>query len=137
MFCCYIVGTFDQRLIQSFSRTSRFTEDFIILPTLLNKFEIKITTPHILTEVSNLLGRRRELHYSLEAYLTLVREVFNGSTHLVGKSEFVELGIADTAILDVAKDTYLICTDDGPLYGHLLNKKIPVINFNLLRAKLS
>jgi hypothetical protein len=109
----YLVGTFDQRIVPTFSRTSNFTEDdFVILLKLLALFEVKLTTPHILTEVSNLFGNRHKLHYSLRAYIKIVRERFTAGAILGRNENFVEFGITDTAILDLSKDSCLVLTDD-------------------------
>jgi hypothetical protein len=51
----YFLGSFDQDLIPSFKRTVQFTvEDYNTLLLLLQMFDRLVTTPNILTEVSNL-----------------------------------------------------------------------------------
>ena len=51
------VGSYDLERIERFKRTMQFTrDDFARLVALLGVFERRVTTPHILTEVSNLAG---------------------------------------------------------------------------------
>ncbi len=51
------VGLFDPARIKKFKRTGHFSEvDFRLLVNFLAYFDKAITTPHILTEVSNLAG---------------------------------------------------------------------------------
>ncbi len=54
----FFVGAFDSRLIAAFERTRNYTaEDHEILTLLLAEFDTLVTTPNILTEVSNLAGK--------------------------------------------------------------------------------
>lgn len=58
----YIVGSFDINLIRTFKRTQMFSEnDFKIVPKFIDYFELKITTPHVLTEVSDFIDNRQSL----------------------------------------------------------------------------
>lgn len=54
----FFVGGYDRSLVERFRRTAdRFVApDFDTLSALLMSFERIVTTPHILTETSNLLG---------------------------------------------------------------------------------
>lgn len=54
----FFIGSYDTKLITRFKRTSRFTvRDYELVGNFLAAFERRITTPHILTEVSNLAGQ--------------------------------------------------------------------------------
>jgi len=58
----YLIGRTNQNQISKFKRTQVFTiEDFDLLGRFMGKFKTLITTPHVLTELSN-LGESRE-HY--------------------------------------------------------------------------
>jgi uncharacterized protein YaiI (UPF0178 family) len=46
---------------------------------------------------------------------------------------FFDFGLADTAIIEAAKNSFLVFTDDNPLYGFLLNSKIDAINLEQFR----
>lgn len=73
----YIVGAVDINLIRNFGRTANFAEnDFYVVSKFVDYFDIKITTPHILTEVSNLFGNRKNLQAALSKYIELTEENF-------------------------------------------------------------
>jgi hypothetical protein len=60
----FLIGRTNQNRISKFKRTQAYTiEDFDLLDRFMAEFKIPITTPHILTEVSNLgklQGQERE-----------------------------------------------------------------------------
>jgi rRNA-processing protein FCF1 len=131
----YIVGTIDIDLIGNFGRTSEFTEnDFYLVSKFVDYFDIKITTPHILTEVSNLLGNRKELQFALSKYIGLTEERFLDSKQIAETKTFLQFGLADAAISETAKNSYLVVTNDNPLVGYLINQKIDVVSLNHIRA---
>jgi uncharacterized protein YaiI (UPF0178 family) len=47
---------------------------------------------------------------------------------------FLWLGLADIAISEAARGSYLVLTDDAPLATHLGSLNIDVLNFNYLRG---
>ena len=50
----YFVGSYDIQQISRFKRTKKFVvEDYKLLTRIWNSFKKIVTTPHILTEVSN------------------------------------------------------------------------------------
>ena len=55
----YLVGNFDRRQLTNCRATkSTFTEsEFELLAAIIQQFDVLVTTPHVLTEVSNLAGR--------------------------------------------------------------------------------
>ncbi len=61
----YFIGSYNIDLITSYKRTKKYTrEDFYTLKDFTNSFNKLVTTPNILTEVSNLstqLNEKREL----------------------------------------------------------------------------
>lgn len=60
-------------------------------------------------------------------------EKFSESQKVVQNRNFVKFGLADTAIIETAKDSYLVFTNDQPLYGFLINAQIDVISLDQLR----
>ncbi|CAN5723137.1 hypothetical protein BH24ACI1_BH24ACI1_15700 [soil metagenome] len=130
----YFVGTLDLNLIENFGRTSKFNkEDFSIVSTFIELFEIKITSPHILTEVSNFFGNKKELHYFLREYLELTEEKHLKSIEISKNEIFVDFGLADTAMAEISKDSYLIFTNNNPLFGYLINKGTDVVSLSQLK----
>ncbi len=135
----YFVGSFDQNLIPRFKRTLQFTiEDFEMLLTLLQPFNKVITTPNILTEVSNLSGQlgepaRGRYFQTLAEKIALMEEHYVESRDASTQEEFINVGLTDTGIGKLSKDGYLVLTDDFQLSQSLQKKGIDVINFNHIR----
>ncbi len=135
----HAVGAYDRGQIERFRRTrDRFVaEDFDTLTRVLRRFDKVVTTPHILTEVSNMMGqlsgRVREGSFELFARSILsMTEKHTAAADLSKNPAFVRFGITDAAIRDVASG-YLVLTDDLPLYGYLAGQSVDVLNFNNLR----
>lgn len=135
----YAVGDYDRGQIERFRRTrDRFVaEDFDTLTRVLRRFDKVVTTPHILTEVSNMMGqlsgRVRDGSFELFARsILLMTEEYATAADLSKNPAFVRFGITDASIRDVASG-YLVLTDDLPLYGYLAGQSVDVLNFNNLR----
>src|SRR5450631_2873513 len=114
------VGSFDRRQIDRNSRLEKFDQaDFELLVKLLGRFKLLVTTPHILTEVSNLsagiAGRERQPYFdSFAKSLTLLDEQ-QVASHLALTGRWAKLGLTDAAIAAIAKQKYLVITDDFEL----------------------
>ncbi|HQU91659.1 MAG TPA: hypothetical protein PLK77_05145 [Pyrinomonadaceae bacterium] len=129
----FIVGSVDSDLISQISRTSNYSfQDFQLVEKAVDFFETKITTPHILTEVSNLISRL-ELQQGLSTYIQKASEEFVESSQVVVNKFFTTFGLTDTAVLDLAINRYLVLTDDGPLFGMLTNSGADAVNLDTLR----
>jgi len=134
------VGLCDRDRIQKFKRTAQFTiRDFERLAAFIGRFKEVVTTPSILTEVSNLLGQLPDsLKYSFYQHfahaMKNMHEQYTPSQELGNEKAFPRFGLTDTAILQAASGTYLVLTDDFRLTQYLLSRNITVINFNQLRA---
>src|SRR5215203_5591640 len=130
----FIVGSIDISAIRDFKRTANFSEnDFEKVSRFIDYFELKITTPHILTEASDFIDNRQTLQAVLRAYIENSKEVFLVSLDLSKKETFLMFGLADTSVAYNGKDKYLILTDDRPLYGFLINSKIDAVNLDQIR----
>lgn len=129
----FIVGSLNPDLIPKVSRTANFSfQDFQIVEKTIDFFDNKITTPHILTEVSNLIDRV-EIQDAFRSYVEIVVEQFIESSRVITNEMFSKFGLTDAAILELSKDSYLVLTDDGPLLGLLENKGVDAISLNMLR----
>lgn len=131
-----VVGIVDASRIETFKRTRIFTPaDFDLLARIVSRFSLMITTPNILTEVSNLLPQ--DLQAGCRALFTeqvpKLDESYLPSKLLVAETSFVRLGLTDTGIIEVARNRYLVLTVDLPLDGYLRSAGIDVINFNHVR----
>lgn len=135
----------DIRLLRSIKRIAEFAvQDYDLLVRFLKSFRILVTTPHILTEVSNLAkslsgSYRRDFFNKLAALIhsnehdSGVKERWTPALILASLPEFSSLGITDCALGDLAFDA-LVVTADYRLSGVLRNRGIPVLNFRDLRA---
>ena len=136
-----LVGTVDRALIGSFKRTAIFTEDdFDLLNLVLAYFHEIVTTPHVLTEASNLLGQLPS-HLS-ETYFANFRivvaafnEQMNAAQVITTEPVFTQLGLTDAAITHVARARVLeVLTVDLDLWLHLTDQGITAHNFNHVRS---
>lgn len=135
----YFVGMYDPQRIPKFKRTMSFAiEDFYTLLGLFRYFSKVVTTPNILTEVSNLANQladnlKSAFYLKFAHQLTSLEEHYIGSATLSATPHFPKLGLTDAGILDLAQGQYLVLTDDFRLVGQLEKQGIDVINFNHLR----
>ena len=133
------VGNFQRDLITRFKRLNTFTpEDYDTLVEVLKLFGNIVTTPNILTEVSNLSGelwdQMRNAYYgSFAQSLTFLNETYVPSTEVARTPIFRALGITDAGIALIAREGLLVLTEDLTLYQYVLNNRIDALNFNHLR----
>lgn len=129
----YFVGLYDTatgyQLVNSFKYTKNDYEagDFDVLLAFLEQFDVRITTPHILTEVSNSI--ESELNYAARDYcLGLMQDEIPASfqehhapaDELLAEDLFRTYGVADMGILRSAvAGPYLVLTDDNRLSPYL------------------
>lgn len=136
-----LVGSLDSKLIGNFKTTANqgFDEaDFNLLRAFVGKFHKIVTTPHILTEVSNHADKIKGDHHKkiFERFVCLIEQLDERiePTKLLTKSDaFVGFGLTGTAISSLASKNLLVLTADFPLVGYLQKKNVDVINFNHLR----
>lgn len=135
----YFVGSNDPDRIQKFKRTMAFTlEEFKLLEKFFNLFSNVVTTPNVLTEVSNLLGQLPEkLHLSFFTdfgkRIEHLEEHYSPSINIASMTHFNRFGLTDSGIAELVKGRYLVLTDDLSLFGYLDNRGIDAINFNHIR----
>jgi rRNA-processing protein FCF1 len=136
----YYLGNYNPNKITEFKRTSSYTrEDFFVLKKLLSFFEVRLTTPNILTEISNLSKGipdkfKKNYYEILKKDIDLVEEKYLPSKELSRIEYFEKIGLTDSSIIKIAQQEYLILTDDFPLYNRLLNMKLDVINCTHIRT---
>jgi hypothetical protein len=132
----YLVGCVNPQLIKTFPKTnSRYCpDDFKILDDLLRNFTKFTTTPNILTEVSNLGSHlngaaKEQFFVFLSKFIQMTTERYVPSAEISQDRFFIEFGITDRGIFELAKTEYLVITDDFRLSARCTNS----INFNHLR----
>jgi hypothetical protein len=136
-----VVGLTNRAWIETFKRTrSRYRiGDFDALVVFVNRFKRCVTTPHILAEVSALLGQLpgSQVDRARQTLLDVARpydERFIPVASLQSSGIAIRLGVTDAAIALVATGGITILTDDAPLYIELLARGIDSQNFTHLRA---
>lgn len=136
----YFVGTCDPDRVSKFKRTLTFTEDeFLLLTKFFAAFDRVITTPNVLTEVSNLLGQlpaslRSAFFADFAKRLTLLEEHYSASAGISTTTHFDRFGLTDSGIAQLVEGRSLVLTDDLSLFGYLQNRGIDAINFSHIRS---
>lgn len=136
----WVVGTVAPKEIGG-RRTSAYTfEDFLLLNRFLQKFDGITTTPHVATEVSNLIGslsgqRLQDARRFLGSQLEVWFEDYLTSREISRTPGFLRFGLTDAAIRKAATAVDAVLTDDLPLYAWLLNEGVHAINFTHLRTE--
>jgi hypothetical protein len=105
----YLIGSFERRRVEQFKRTSDFSvADFDLLASILTAFRTVVTTPHLLTEVSNLANSLPEYlkplwseHFALQTNRLL--EVFEPAVNVMQQKSFGLFGLADAAVHEASK----------------------------------
>lgn len=135
----FFVGSYEPNWITKFKRTYQFNErDYQLLVSFLAAFERRITTPHILAEVSNLAGQlphavRYPFYQVYAALLDRLFEVHAAAAEIAQLPNFPRLALTDSGIELVARGRYLVLTDDAPFGGHLRGAGVDAITFAQLR----
>jgi hypothetical protein len=134
----YLVGRVNPNRIQSFKRTQSYSvEDYQLLVRLLGWFGALTTTPHVLSQASDLATPaepelrlvRRELRSAVET----AKEEYRHSRTVAGHALFERFGLADSAIASAADAGHLVLTDDLALQIEIERQNGDALNFNHLR----
>jgi hypothetical protein len=136
----YLVGSYDVRLIGDgkYNKLSKYVlEDYNLLLRLKKVFKKAVTTPHVLTEVSNLTNdlpeqTKAECLKRFHEVFAEIDELTIPSLDAAQRPEFHFLGLTDSA-LAIVSDQYLIVTDDARLVKKLNESHLEALNFNHLR----
>jgi hypothetical protein len=131
-------ATFDPSLVVTFKRLNSFqVEDIDLLSETLSLFSTIRTTPHVLTEVSNLANQLPSWikgywseHFSKQ--IQVISEQWISAATLAA-DDFMWLGLTDAALAELAKAN-VILTLDFPLSNSLESRGLSVINFTHLRS---
>ena len=133
------VGQLSENFIQKFKRTDKYTKsDYQILLNFIDKFDKVVTTPNIMTEVSNLggnmYGDKLKVFFSkFVDNLAIISEQYLESKTIANSENIDKFGLTDIGIVLVAKDNYLILTDDLKLSVFALRNNVAAVNFNHIR----
>lgn len=135
------VGSVSKNLIERCDRTTRYAiEDYDTLIQYLSVFSTRITTPNIMTEVWSLANTSIKGKYKDEftaVYkngIQVLPEHFITSVEASSHPKFPRIGLSDSVSMILAKDRWLLLTDDFPLSQYCQSLGVDCINFNHLRV---
>lgn len=136
----WLIGSVDSKRISRFGPTSKFSSpDFDVLKAFLEHFEKHVTTPNVLTEVSNLARKDLYGKVLLEFSETFSRavgvldETYIASNVVASPEAFAKFGLTDCGIAAVAAREFLVLTDDFALSQSVVAAGGDAVNFNHLR----
>jgi hypothetical protein len=139
LLCLLVVGSVGKNLIKGHKRLRVFTElDFDHLVKVLSLFPNIITTPHILTETSNLLRHSAEplrsaVSQALGRFVEGVEESGVAALEVVNHPQYSRLGITDCVLMIAAESGAVIISDDLDLCLAASGAGSMVINYNYFR----
>lgn len=142
----FLVGNYDINYINMFKRTIKYTkEEYYFIKDLLTIYYYKdkvYTSPHILTEISNLSknikGDRRIKYFNFFIkILNNVYEVYIEKNKILEFTDLSEFGVTDIGIYEIAKkNNLLVLTDDSSLSEYLSKNYIATINLRNISKSL-
>ncbi|MGC2111256.1 MAG: hypothetical protein WA655_17205 [Candidatus Korobacteraceae bacterium] len=133
------LGGYDQRQIGT-NRLAAFAgDDYDLIQALVDRFSPLITTPNILTEVSNLSGSipegQRKSYFASFAERVAWFDEQHVSSSTALQSRWARFGLTDAVIAEIAKRRCLVITDDFALSQSLQSAGIEALNFNHIREE--
>ncbi|MBK5938213.1 hypothetical protein CCR96_02775 [Halochromatium roseum] len=137
-----IIGALGVGEVERFKRTREYIDDDVLgLDLLIQQFGWVGTTPHIMTETSNLLdwlddARRANALGYLARFAQSAPEIGLSSTAVVESPVYYRLGITDAALcLAIERQPLVLLTRDLALYQYASQLRLEVINFNHVRQQ--
>jgi hypothetical protein len=134
-----VVGSWSPQEIAKQKRLSGLTtSDFLLLTTFLSGFRKTVTTPHLLTEVSNLAGAatgmaRQAIFTQFAETISALDERHLAATEIAATPEFKAFGLTDAMLSLLCRETVLV-TADGRLAAHLQRKGWHAYTLDQVRA---
>lgn len=126
--------------LDRFKRTQGYSRsDHRLLRDFVKNFRVRVTTPHVLTEVSNLAKNLPErwkprFHKAFTTYVKSALEESQASKDVVATDVCRRFGLTDGVILSQAVGRYLLLTDDFGLAQYFNHCGGHSLNFNHSRA---
>jgi hypothetical protein len=134
----YWCSSFDVSLVHSFKRLNSFEPtDVYLLTETLKIFRSLSTTPHVLTETSNLANslkswKKQPWSEFFAERISTLPEIHLPASELASDPAALHFGITDAALTRLASK-YVVLTIDWPLTGLLESRRLSVLNFNHVR----
>ena len=107
--------------------------DFLLVKEWAAQTDRHISTPHVLSEVSNFLdsGERELVRGGIDQfkeYVSRLEEIHQPAKDVVWTAEFDQLGLTDTAILHLARSDTRVISVDFHLCNRLAAKGVEALN---------
>jgi hypothetical protein len=133
-----LVGTVNRQRILNFKRTGDFTpEDYDLLVRLVVWFGKIFSTPHVLSQVSDLTDltghELTAVRAIFKALVEQIEEEYDVSQTLMKDPLYQRFGLTDSAIGAVCCRGILVVTTDSRLHVALQERNIDALNFNHIR----
>ncbi|MBI5434481.1 MAG: hypothetical protein HZA52_16725 [Planctomycetes bacterium] len=139
----YVVGAADPKLLPKHKRTAAFEftpADLELLLELMSRFDEWITTPNILTEVSNLSrhgvagDRMARVSDELTRFSAFGVEHYVETRRAADDACFRRLGLTDAGICVLSETGVSVVTLDAMLADELARRGVDVLNFHHVRS---
>ncbi len=136
------VGSADSRRLGRDSRLKAYSSaDYELIRGYSSVFPRRVTTPHILAEVSNHLDNiDSRLLLAIRRVLkdwSPLRESWTPATSLMARVEFPALGLTDAAILQAARPKTVVLTADRNLWAALAKSRLNALHYGDIARNLS
>jgi len=131
----FFVGAVNAGDVPKFKRTRKYSEqDYANRCRFLNGFDYIVTTPNILTEVSNLGGHLRgdyrwQFFNHIAMSAQVMQEKYRNSMECAASPMCNNFGLADTVAFSVAGNRHLLLTDDSALAKYAGARGVDVVHF--------
>jgi hypothetical protein len=133
----YVYGLLRPDLVGTGKTKSHTLRQFERLNSEIAEFDKHISLPNILTEASNHLGAGKQEQVDgsariLSLYVLNLEEIYQPSKEVVNISEYMNIGLADAAIIScwrrLKKDKVRVFTQDWELYNRLSGYEVDCVN---------
>lgn len=132
----YVVGSIDHKWISRHKRTSQFQPiDFFTILQIVQLAKKSFAVPHVLAEVSNLGGKQELFREAFRLAFHQSEELHMNSSQGFGSKTFLDLGLTDAVLYEMARQDYLVVTTDHSLYSFITSDGQPCINFAYLKER--
>jgi hypothetical protein len=134
-----VVGLTERRYISVHKRLKEYTiADFDLLAAMISVSAVAVT-PNALSEASNLWRQINEpakiqIATVFRELINRMNEIYIASAAASSRSEFLRIGLSDSALLEIGKQDIVILSVDHDLYMAALAAGYDAVNFNHHRA---
>jgi len=137
----FVVGLSSEKYIKSHKKLGAYTiDDYALLVRILSNSNNVLVTPNTLSEASNLIGyigepARSQIYDVFRRFINSpeAKETYVESKSATSHIDFIRLGLADSALLEMSNQTDVLLTADLDLYIAAVSRGLKAENFNHYR----